>query len=737
VLQDGGAFYCPKGIEDMIEGNIDTAKILIVSDFQRPRELAANQILSGERRDILVNSLSSAGILASDYAITMLGDHCKSVVLASKANIIVPLGSKALKWLVGHDNISKHHLSLYKVKAEFGNRKSLPLLHPESIQKSYSDIAYIRWGAMKLKQEMNDSSLSIPVREIKTSLDLSFPQIVAYLEGCLKLSEISTDIETDYSGVNTVGIAISPTDAIAIESRPDRWKPIEFHKLWDLYRQIWESEYVGKIAQNALFEMWWASVYGIGFNNVSFDTMLAMKYLHPTLERGLDNVGRIYTRYTYSKDGLGDWANVSSWRDHLLYNGADTTGQFAAKVSMQEALKSRGLLDSFRNLIMPQVQMAHSMQTRGLRLDKDMHQTAFENASRDIEAIEESFKVECNARLSREINVKSPKQVKDALKELGIKIPTAKGKETVSRSALMKLKNKHPKEMLIRDLIKIGELRKKTDECLNFECDPDGRVRFSMDLASTENGLWAGKKSVFNRGFDPTNLPQVVKHCIVADEGAMFIEVKLRQPELRYIAQAAPDYKLQGMLAEYKNVGKFVASKLFRKHEEMVDKVQIRIAEQVIKAANEMDAPKMLVERIFSRTGIFYTDMEAKRFMAIFLEEFEGCRKRIDAIRKQIYTKRMLTSPTRQIVYYDRVNDSLLRRALSWGPETYANDQITNLMLELSKHPVEFVMRNGTTVLLQVKDSDYQCIGPVIMELLGEHHVEVKFGNRWGSLENV
>lgn len=718
----------------MIEGNLDTAKILIISDFQRPREAAAGQILSGERRDILLNSLASAGILASDYAITMLGPNCKQTILDSKANVIVPLGSKALKFVTGHDNINKHHLSLYRSTAELRGTKTLPLLHPESIQKNYSDVAYIRVGALKLKQEMMSPSLLIPVRSIQTSLDLHFEQIVAYLEGCLKMSEVSTDIETDYHGVNTVGIAISPTDAIAIESRPDRWKPAEFHKLWDLYRQIWESEYVGKIAQNALFEMWWASIYGIGFNNVSFDTMLAMKYLHPTLERGLDNVGRIYTRYPYWKDGLGDWANISSWRDHLIYNGRDTTGQFAAKVSMQEALESRGMLDNFRNLIMPQVQMAHSMQTRGLRLDKDAHQTAYENASRDIEAIEESFKAECNARLSREINVKSPKQVKDALKELGIKIPTAKGKETVSRSALMKLKNKHPKEMLIRDLIKIGELRKKTDEYLNFECDPDGRVRFSMDLASDENGLWVGKKSMFNRGFDPTNLPQVVKHCIVADEDTVFIEVKLRQPELRYIATAAPDYKLQEMLADYTDIGRFVASKIFKKAALIVDRTQIRIAEQVIKAANQMDAPKMLVERIFSRTGIFYTDMEAKRFMAIFLEEFEGCRKRIDAIRKQIYTKRMLSSPTRQIVYYDRVNDSLLRRALSWGPETYANDQITGIMLELQKYRVQFVARNGTSVLLQVgSDQDVT----FVMDLLSEYHVEVKFGNRWGSLENV
>ena len=1062
----------------MLEGTLDS-KILIISDIMRARETASGRILEGERRDIIENSMSSAGILKSDYAITILGPNCKETILNSKANILVPLGSKALKFLTGMDNINKYHLSLLTSYAEFGGRKVMGLLHPEAIQKSYADIAYVRWGAKKLKQEMLTPSLNIPVRNIKTSLDLSFPEIVSYLEDVvLKAPEVSTDIETDYHGVNCCGFAVSPTEAIAIESRPDKWKPIEFHKLWDLYRQIWESQNIGKIAQNALFEMWWASVYGIEMDNVSFDTMLAMKYLHPTLERGLDNVGRLYTPYPYWKDGLGDWSNISNWRNHLEYNclmqgtpvitdkgnipidhivnkkmkvnvlsfneksrklewkpvikflkkrhkekikwvqvktnapikgrgmvltpdhkvytqegwieakdlrvgqnvmikqhrlcvknllgtilgdssfgynknktsayvqcgqinkelilmkqrifggvvtgphiktgdgdfknkkpiyslyipcsmqiknladrmifkgkkrakylemishlgmallimddgykakrgkkysmmiatqgfckedqddmaasfskryghvsvtkqGSlsfsieasktlceeigkfiipsmryklshdapdfdensipyhkeennfipckiteinhnytskkggtkrssycltikdnsnfmttwglvanckDTTGTFMAKDNMEKALKSRGMFSNFRDFIMPQVHIAHQAQTRGFRLDQDMLETMKHNANRDLESIEESFNRQCKERIGREININSPKQVREALREIGIKIPTSKGKETVSRAALMKLKNKNPKEMIIRDLIKINELKKKTDEYLNFEADPDGRVRFSMDLASDENGLWVGKKSIFNRGFDATSVPQVVKNCIIADEGKTFVQIRLNQPELRFIAKDAPDYKLQTMLNEYKDVNRFMASKIFRKPEGICSRNEIKIAEQVIKSANEFDAPKMFVERCFAKTGVFYTDAEAKRLMQMFLEEFEGCRKRIDRIRKEMYSKRMLQSETRQITYYDRVNDSLVRRALSWGPETYSSDQISKICLAYKEH--ELVTRNHNSLLLQVDDS-YSFLEGVF------DNTEIKIGSRWGSLENV
>ena len=715
----------------MLEGTLDS-KILIISDIMRARETASGRILEGERRDIIENSMSSAGILNSDYAITILGPDCKQTILNSKANILVPLGSKALKFLTGMDNINKYHLSLLTSYAEFGGRKVMGLLHPETIQKDYASIAYIRWGAKKLKQEMLTSSLNIPVRNIKTSLDLSFPEIVSYLEDVvLKAPEVSTDIETDYHGVNCCGFAVSPTEAIAIESRPDKWKPTEFHKLWDLYRQIWESENIGKIAQNALFEMWWASVYGIEMNNISFDTMLAMKYLHPTLERGLDNVGRLYTPYPYWKDGLGDWSNISNWRNHLIYNGQDTTGQFAAKVSMQKALEARGMLSTFRDFIMPQVSIAHQMHTSGFRLDKETLETMKHNANRDLESIEESFNRQCKERIGYEININSSKQVREALKEINIKIPTSKGKETVSRAALMKLKNKYPKEMLIRDLIKINELKKKTDEYLNFEADPDDRVRFSMDIANDENGLWVGKKSIFGRGFDATSVPQVVRNCIIADDGKTFVQIRLNQPELRFIAKDAPDYKLQTMLSEYKDVNRFMASKIFRKPEGICSRNEIKIAEQVIKSANEFDAPKMFVEKCFAKTGVFYTDAEAKRLMQMFLEEFEGCRKRIDRIRKEMYSKRMLQSETRQITYYDRVNDSLVRRALSWGPETDSNDHISKLMLRYSSDKaVEFVSRNHNSLLMQVPNEK-------INFWIIDADEMVQIGNRWGSLENV
>ncbi len=735
----------------MYHGNFD-AKVIFVSDFLRSKEALAGEILSGERKDLLINAINAAGILASEYAITVihpvrankLSDFskdeklkaqrdCAVLLNQSKANIIVPLGEYALEYITGLKGIYKHHLSLYPAKAGFGLRKVMPMLHPESIQKSYSDVAYIRFGMTRIKKEMGSTTLNIPERKIITSLDCTFDEQVAYLENIIRNArEVSTDVETGNGHLNTVGLAISSTEAISIDSTTNGKTPAEFRKLWDLYRQIWSSENIGKIAQNGLFEATWASKYGIEFNNLSFDTMWAMKFLHPTLERGLDNVGRIYTPYPYWKDDHSDFNDIRNWRQHLEYCGKDAVGQFAAKENMQRALDYKGLNTRFQSFIMKQFPVALEMQMRGLRLDKQKLKTSRDEVQAQIDSVMVNFDAQCLELIGEKVNMNSHKQVKELLKAAGIKLPTTKGKETVAKAAIMKLKLKYPKETLLIDLITIDRLEKIRDEYLSFEFDDDNRVRFSFDLASDEAGVWIGKKNIFNKGFDVTSLPSVVKQCIIADPDKTLIEVKLDQPELRFIAGDAKDFKLMEMLQNHDDVAKYLASKIFKKPAEIVNAAQKKTAQQVIKSANEFDAPKMFIEKCFARTGVFYSEAQAKAFMDLFLQEFSGCRSRIDRIKKELYSKRMLKSKTREIVYYDRVNESLLRKALKWAPDHDTNDRITDICFSLQNDDrVELLARGKSFLLFQVPTEHLTNF------LYSSQHEKISCGQRWGALQNV
>lgn len=735
----------------MFIGSFD-AKIIFVSDFLRSKEALANEILAGERKDILINAINSAGILASEYAMVVIHPtraskiseftrdeklvaqrECAALINLSKANIIVPLGEYALKFVTGLDGIYKHHLSLYNSRAELGGRKVMPMLHPESIQKSYSDVAYIRFGMNRLKKEMGSTTLNIPERKILLSLDCTFDEQVAYLENIIKNArEVSTDVETGNGHLNTVGLAISSTEAISIDSTTNNKTPAEFRKLWDLYRQIWSSENIGKIAQNGLFEATWAAMYGIEFNHLSFDTMWCMKYLHPTLERGLDNVGRIYTPYPYWKDDHSDFNNIRNWREHLSYCGKDAIGQFAAKENMQKVLDHKGLTTRFNSFIMKQFPVAHEMQMRGLRLDKNKLKISQDEIQTNIDVIMKGFDARCLEVIGQTVNMNSHAQVKNLLKEVGVKIPTTKGKETVAKAALLKLKLKYPKETLIIDMITVDRLSKIKDDFLSFQYDDDGRIRFSFDLASDESGVWIGKKNIFGKGFDVTSLPSIVKACILADPDKTLVEIKLEQPELRFIAEDSSDFKLIEMLQKHDDVARILASKMFRKPAEIISANHKKVAQQVIKSANEFDAPKMFIEKCFARTGIFYSETEAKNFMDLFLQEFSGCRNRIDRIKKELYSKRMLKSKTREITYYDRVNESLLRKALKWAPDHHANDRITDLCFALGQsQDVDLLARGKSFLLFQVPT---ESLGNYLFNSETER---VSYGLRWGALQNV
>src|SRR5690606_22774248 len=112
--------------------------------------------------------------------------------------------------------------------------------------------------------------------------------------------------------------------------------------------------------QNGIYERLFCSAYGFYINNFTHDTMSAMKFLWPELEKGLDNVGRIYTNEPYWKDdgkvhteegARKDWANIKDWNAHLLYNCCDTANTLEAAFNQRADMKSRGTLDLYDNYV--------------------------------------------------------------------------------------------------------------------------------------------------------------------------------------------------------------------------------------------------------------------------------------------------------------------------------------------------------------------------------------------------
>ncbi len=726
------------------------AKILFINDF--PRNNNNYEELGESQKEILINALNAAGILASDYCFISIHNSkpaggklsgfsrdekliaqgkTKLLILESKANVIVPLGEYALGFLTGLQGIYKQHLSVLSAKAEFGFKKVIPFLHPETVIKSYADVAYIRYGCVKLKREMMSAALNIPERKFLLSLDLSPDEQIAYLESILKnASEVSTDVETSKAGINTIGFAISPTEAISVQTE-QAIPPESKEKIWELVSAIWKSENIGKIAQNALFEATWAHHYKTSLNNVTFDTMMAMRFLHPTLERGLDNVGRIYTPFPYWKDDHSDWNNIRNWRDHLSYNCKDTTGQFAAAIKMREALGSR--LNYFNQVIMKNYELSKDMMIHGIKLDLDKVSELKIKAEEEVKILKADFSLQCKQLLNKEINLNSPKQVKELLKAVGVKLPTVGGKETSSKSALLKLRTKYPKVHIIKDIIRIDDLVQKNEEYLNFNFDEDQRVRCSFDSSHSEDGVWHGRKTIFDTGFDLTKTPSVVRQCLIADEGKTLFEIKVDQPEIRFLAIDSLDEKMNELIQKRESLGKYIAARFYNKTEEFINPAQERLGFIAIKSSAYFESPRQFIEKAFARSQISLNPIEAKRIMDLVLQEFPGIRKRIDKVKKQLYSTRTISYRDHQITYYDRINDSLLRKALAWAPNNYAQRRTLHFALAVKYSSQMQILALGKEFcLVQGVQSDLN----ELLHLKTDDN-KIGFGDKWSRMSYV
>lgn len=748
-------------------------RVLFITDFPSVHETAEGMPLSVHKVEIITSAMNRAGIPVYEYDFISIHklppkgyqfknyteeeknvakESAKTEILKLKPQILVPLGDYALEFVTGHKSIQKWHCSILDAKAELGGIRTIPMLHPEYVLRAFYDSAYLLVAAVKIKQELTAPS-AIPHRILRTSLDMTLNEQLDYLNDIVLRSKepLSIDIETGRGIINTFGVAISPTEGIAIQCDPYGKSPEEYFLLWNTLAKVWNSP-IPKIAQNALYEYQWASKYGIHIENIVFDTMWAMKFLHPALDKGLDNVGRIYTPYPYWKDDHSDWNNIRDWRSHLEYNCKDTTGTYAAFINQNKTLEQRGISKLFNGYVMRFMPLIQEMCTRGMPLDTERLKELQTDVERNIAARYESFDRECEAQLQRKVNPRSPKQMKQMFKDLKIDIPTKKGKETTDKSALVKLRRKYPKQLIVADLMDISKLNKEQGSYLSFKYDKDLKVRYSLDGVGTSTGRWAGYNDPFDNGFNPQTVPKKIRNCIIAEKGKVLVQVDLAQAESRYVAYDSPEPTLMEMLENKRDVHKYVASKIYNKSEDMVSKAERQMGKKSGHSANYGVGPRTFAEACLVEMNTVITEQEAKRIIGGYFEAFPGILKRQRDIQAEIRRSRTLTTPIgRSHTWYDRVSDSVFREAYAYAPQSTIPDITNHLMLFLRDtfEDLEFIVQVHDSLLMQIEEGreyeiieaakDYKAWHPKISLKGGDLiiPVDAEVGTRWGSLKGV
>ena len=700
-----------------------SSKICILSgEAPAGATLLNSEPFYGWGKQFLQHALLRAGIHPDNVYFHVIGFHRgkptteELVHTINKLNsmpdleLIVAMGPEALKLVTGKTSLQKWHLSPLDTLLNINAPKAIGTFDPSQVSKDMSLQLYVHKTMERVKEGLafNGPWKRKPYNFL---INPDFEITMDVLSDLHKQTVLANDIETGAGIINTVGFAWSTSDAIAINTLPERLSDDKFHALWKAIGDILEDRHIGKIYQNNIFESMHYSNYGIRCRGYYHDTMWAQRLLYPEHKIGLDNVGRLFTHESYWKDigkdykdegGKRDWSNVKDWPAHYRYNCLDTTGTYEAGFSQRTELEERGCLDFFDNYLMKLAEPIVEMCNRGLPVNGTTKAKLKDQVSAEITLLK--------SQLSEDINTNSPKQKAKFLKAKGytlhkVRVSGNTFRETTNELGIKKLRLKHPHDKDLQLLLKLAHLHKALSSYINFEYHDDGKLRFMMNGVGTETLRFSSSKDPWDKGLNVQTLPSRYKVLFDAAPGHTWIQIDLKQAESRFVAYDSCDEKLIEMLEdETKDIHKFVAANIFGKAEDAVTKAERQLGKKSGHGANYAMGSTTFMDSCLKEMDLVLTRKESDHVLATYHALFPGIRRWHGEIRDTLYNTKQLSNPlgfTRR--FYGRMDDNTFREAYAFKPQSTIPMINNHLMLHLLK--LRDINQLDFDLHLQVHDS--------------------------------
>lgn len=687
---------------------------------------------------------------------------------AHRPNVVLACGDYSLTLLTGEEGIDKWHTSvLWSAEHQL---KVIPCHSMDRVSKDLSLQVWLQLAANKCAKE-----LWFPRRkELKYDFLINPPleETLSYLRDRVRKADtISVDIETGRGQINTVGLAISTTEAIAINTLPERLGAIAFRQLWDVLREILESDQP-KILQNFIYEHAYFSKYGIRLGGLIEDTMIRQKFLWPELEMGLDAVGRMYTEMPYWKDDGKSWNNIRDWEQHYLYNCKDTIGTFAGFLGQEVDLTQRGLLPLYRNYIQKLYPAIAEMCSWGIPLSEEALLRMRSEVETKYAAELASLKACAGAE---QLNPRSPMQVKKFFVDKGYPIPKKynsllkKYQESTDEKSLKKLRMKFPEDPSISHLLVLSKLGKAQSSYLNFTYDSDRRMRYSLNAHGTETGRFAGHQDPWGHGVNPQTVPGGnkginIKRIFKASEGMTFLQCDLRQAESRFVAYDSADLNLiQTLENPERDIHWEVALEILRTLNKEAPvkgckdgKFWRQLGKKSGHGANYSMKEATFIDSCIAEMDVVLTRQEATGILEAYHKLFPGIRRWHQRLRTELCQQRMLSNPFgRQRHFYGYMNDDTFREAYAYRPQSTIPDITNHMILHLMKLrdagllSFRLLLQCHDSALMEVSPSDVPAVAEVCrdidqwqsgIELSGgilKIPTEIEQGDVWGEMTKI
>ena len=352
----------------------------------------------------------------------------------------------------------------------------------------------------------------------------------------------------------------------------------EAQRIVDIFKPLLENEAIGKVAQNAKYDIRVLAKYGVEVKGPLFDTMVAHYLLKPDQQKhGMDYLSGVYLGYRpvsiesligpkergKTQKSMRD-ADLNAVKEYSAED-ADITWQLSEKFA--PLLEADEVTTLFNDVEMPLVHVLADMETEGIRIDIPALKQFSEELGADLLRLQDEIHAACGVPF----NIDSPKQLGDVLFETlklgGEKVKkTAKtGQYQTSEDILQEISNAHPAVPLILDYRSLRKLKGTYVDTLPEVADPvTHRVHTSyLQTVAATGRLASNDPNLQNIPIRTEKGREIRKAFVPRDADHRLLSADYSQIELRIIAHMSGDQNMQEAFRHGLDIHAATAAKVF------------------------------------------------------------------------------------------------------------------------------------------------------------------------------
>ncbi|MDA3892618.1 MAG: DNA polymerase I [Salinivirgaceae bacterium] len=356
----------------------------------------------------------------------------------------------------------------------------------------------------------------------------------------------------------------------------------EAQAIVEKFRPFFEAETIAKIGQNIKYDISVLKNYNMEVKGSFFDTMIAHYLVQPELRHNLDILAKTYLNYrTITTEELigKKGKNQKNMRDvelNLLKDyaceDADITFQLAELI--KKDLNKAEMLDLYKNIEAPLINILAAMEYEGIKLDK--------LAMDDYAIVLKDEIAKIQKRIfdlaGEEFNIASPKQMGEVLFERMKIIPNPKMTKTkqyaTGEDVLSKLTDKHDIIKEILDFRTLSKLLSTYVEALpQLIHTKTGKIHTSYNQTITATGrLSSNNPNLQNIPIRDNRGKAIRKAFVPSDNDHVLFAADYSQIELRLMAHLSDDKHMIEAFANNEDIHASTAARILKKDKKEVSR---------------------------------------------------------------------------------------------------------------------------------------------------------------------